>query len=254
MPFPWEAEVPVELLPKLTECERRIGYEFQDKRFLRTALTHASGADHRLGSNERLEFLGDAILGSVVCEALFRRFPNYLEGDLTKIKSIVVSRRNCCKISQRLEMQDFLLLGKGMASTPELPASLLADVFEALVAAIYLDGGEEPAKNFVHKHVDPEITLAQTGETGDNYKSQLQQLAQRQFGTTPTYVLVEEKGPDHSKVFSVAAKVAGVCYESAWGKNKKEAEQGAASNALTEIKANAKPATEKEAVEEDPAT
>src|SRR5512147_2627443 len=105
----------IEIPSDLERCERRIDYTFQNKSLLRAALTHASGAQHRLASNERLEFLGDAILGAVVCEALFQRFPEYLEGELTKIKSVVVSRQTCAKVSGALGMEDFLLLGKGMA-------------------------------------------------------------------------------------------------------------------------------------------
>src|ERR1700730_15166660 len=113
--------------------ERVIDYTFQDPSFLRSALTHASGADHRLASKERLEFLGDAILGLIVCELLFRNYPQYPEGDLTKIKSIVVSRRTCAKISQKLGFDTFLILGKGMGSNEETPSSVLADVFESVV-------------------------------------------------------------------------------------------------------------------------
>src|SRR6516162_5823245 len=101
----------------LQGCEERIGYSFRDKQILRAALTHASGAEHRLASNERLEFLGDAILGYVVCEMLFHQFPQYLEGELTKVKSVVVSRQTCAKISEALGLQEFLVLGKGMTTT-----------------------------------------------------------------------------------------------------------------------------------------
>jgi ribonuclease-3 len=219
----------------LAACERQIGYEFSNKNLLQAALTHASGAEHRLASNERLEFLGDAILGAVVCELLFRQFPDYLEGDLTKIKSIVVSRQTCAKLSEALGMQEFLILGKGMATHPTVPSSLLADVFESLVAAIYLDGGDRAARDFLERNILPEIDLAVGGEMGSNYKSMLQQLAQREHGTTPTYQLLDEKGPDHSKCFKVAAQVGSSRYEPAWGRNKKEAEQRAARNALNEI-------------------
>src|SRR5215475_11381461 len=134
------------LAGELERCERRIGYEFRDKSLLGAALTHASGAQHRLASNERLEFLGDAILGAVVCELLYTQYPDYLEGDLTKVKSVVVSRQTCAKISEALGMQEFLVLGKGMTTHPTVPPSVLADVFESLVAAIYLDGGHEAAR------------------------------------------------------------------------------------------------------------
>ena len=128
----------------LKTCQERIGYLFNDWALLRSALTHASGAQHRLASNERLEFLGDAILGAVVCEMLYHRFPEYLEGELTKIKSVVVSRQTCAKVSEALGLDEFLLLGKGMSVVDGLPPSLLADVFESLIAAVYLDGGLEP--------------------------------------------------------------------------------------------------------------
>ena len=224
---------------RLIECERRIGYEFRDKSMLRCALTHASGAEHRLASNERMEFLGDAILGAVVCELLFHQYPDYLEGDLTKIKSIVVSRRTCAKISNGLGMEEFLILGKGMATHPTVPVSLLADVLESLIAAVYLDGGRQAAYDFVARLIAPEVELAVDGAMGINHKSLLQQLAQRSHGTTPTYQLLDEKGPDHSKCFKIAARIGSNRYQPAWGSNKKEAEQRAARNALSEL--NSKP-------------
>jgi ribonuclease-3 len=225
----------------LARCERRLGYTFKDKAILKSALTHASGAEHRLASNERLEFLGDAILGFIVCEQLFVQFPQYLEGDLTKIKSVVVSRQTCAKISEALGLQEFLILGKGMTTHPSVPPSLLADVFESLVAAIYLDGGDRAARQFIHCYIGPEVELAAAGELGGNYKSLLQQLAQREFASTPTYHLLDEKGPDHSKCFKISAQVGKVRYQPAWGRNKKESEQRAACNALSEIKGEAAP-------------
>ncbi len=230
-----------ELLSILKQCESRIGYEFCDKGILRSALTHASGALHRLASNERLEFLGDAILGAVVCDILYHRYPEYLEGDLTRLKSIVVSRQTCAKISQELGMRDFLILGKGMTTSPSVPSSLLADVFESLIAAIYLDGGIAPSREFIAKHVGPEIDLAAEGELGGNYKSLLQQLAQREHGTTPIYQLLDEKGPDHSKCFKISAQIGGHRYQPAWGRNEKEAEQRAARNALHEMSGQSPP-------------
>src|SRR4051812_15076199 len=154
-------------------CEDVLNYRFKDPRFLREALTHASGADHRLVSNERLEFLGDAILGAIVCESLFRKFPDYLEGDLTKVKSVVVSRQTCAKISRALGLDEFLVMGKGMGSHEETPPSVLADVFESLVAAIFLDGGMEAAKRFTLSHVEAEIDATVEGQGGVNYKSHL---------------------------------------------------------------------------------
>jgi len=224
-----------ELASILQGCEQRLGYEFADKALLRSALTHASGALHRLASNERLEFLGDAILGAVVCEVLYQRYPEYLEGDLTRLKSVVVSRQTCAKISESLGMREFLILGKGMSVHPTVPPSLLADVFESLIAAIYLDGGVAFVRQFIEKHLGPEIELAAEGESGGNYKSLLQQVAQREHGTTPTYQLLDEKGPDHSKCFKISAQIGPRRYHAAWGRNKKEAEQRAARNALHEL-------------------
>jgi ribonuclease-3 len=239
-PEPEPVEPEVVETDRFHRCEHRIGYAFTNRRLLREALTHASGAEHRLASNERLEFLGDAILGAVVCELLFERYPNYLEGDPTKIKSAVVSRQSCAKLSEALGLQEFLIVGKGVASSPTIPPSLLADVFESLVAAIYLDGGTAAARKFLEDLLGPEIELFAAGELGGNYKSLLQQVAQREFAQTPTYQLLDEKGPDHRKCFKIAAQIGSVQYQPAWGRNKKEAEQRAACNALAEL--NGEPA------------
>ena len=219
----------------LDDCQEVIGYAFRDPSLLREALTHASGANHRLASNERLEFLGDAILGAVVCDLLFRKFPEYQEGELTRIKSIVVSRHTCAKISGVLGFDDYLFMGKGMGSQQRTPSSVLADVFESLIGAIFLDGGMEEARKFIVTHIEPEIDAAVDGQGGLNYKSNLQQVAQREFGETPTYLLLDEKGPDHSKCFKISALIGRQRYSPAWGRNKKEAEQRAALNALCQL-------------------
>src|SRR5260370_32689311 len=125
----------------LEECQQTIGYRFRQAELLRSALTHASGANTRLASNERLEFLGDSVLGLVCCEQLFHRFPEFQEGDMTKVKSVVVSRRTCARMSRQMHLGDFLFMGKGMNAHHHVPASLEADVFESMVAAIYLDRG-----------------------------------------------------------------------------------------------------------------
>lgn len=222
-------------------CQSKINYRFQDVELLAAALKHASGVAHRLASNERMEFLGDAILGFVVCEKLYQLYPESLEGELTKIKSVVVSRDTCANISLRLGLQDFLLLGKGMASDPEIPRSVLAAAVESLIAAIYLDGGIDPARDFILSHINGEIENIAAGEFRGNYKSQLQHYAQREYGTTPLYNLLDEKGPDHSKCFKVAAQVASEQFAPAWGRSKKEAEQRAAHNAIDQIAGKSAP-------------
>ena len=223
----------------VAECQRRIDYQFRDPSLLVAAFTHASGAQHRLASNERLEFLGDAILGFVVCETLYRLFPDSLEGDLTRIKSVVVSRETCGRITERLRLIDFLIVGKGLSVNRTVPGSVLSDLFESLVAAMYLDGGLEPVRALVSRMLEPEILKVASGEQGLNHKSLLQQLSQRDYGVTPTYEVVEETGPDHSKSFSVSAQIGPRRYPPAWGRNKKEAEQRAASNALSELQLQA---------------
>ena len=224
-----------ELFDRLAACEERIGYSFQDPMLLLAALTHASSADHRLASNERLEFLGDAILGAIVCEYLFHRFPRHLEGDLTKIKSVVVSRQSCAHVSRELGLQEFLIVGKGMSQSQQVPPSLLSDVFESLVAAVHLDGGPDASRAFVERYVQPVIEDAVRRGTEANHKSQLQQLAQRTHGSPPHYLVVEEVGPDHSKSFKIAAQLGGRQFAPACGRSKKEAEQRAAGNALAEL-------------------
>jgi ribonuclease-3 len=219
----------------LEECQEAIGYRFQKPELLRAALTHTSGANTRLGSNERLEFLGDSVLGLVTCEQLFHRFPEYQEGDLTKVKSVVVSRKTCARFSQQLGLGDFLFLGKGMHLYGEIPPNMLADVFESLVAAVFLDGGWEASKAFVLQFIEPEVEKVAQEAIASNSKSVLQQVAQREYGGTPRYYLLDEQGPDHDKCFKVAAEVNEHMFPPAWGRNKKDAELKAALNALAAI-------------------
>lgn len=217
-------------------CERQIEYRFKDSGLLVSALTHSSSANSRAESNERLEFLGDAILGWIVCDRLYANYPELDEGELTKIKSSVVSRKVCAKFSLALQLDRCLILGRGMLMQDSIPRSLLSDVFEAIVAAIYLDGGMEQARSFVLRCVDPEIQLAYQGSSLGNFKSALQHLAQRDLAATPCYQLVEQRGPDHSKFFCVRAEIGGRKFTPAWGRSKKDAEQKAAGNALAEIR------------------
>ncbi len=219
----------------LDECQAAIDYRFRKPELLRAALTHSSGANTRGASNERMEFLGDSVLGLVTCEQLYHRFPDFQEGDLTKIKSVVVSRKTCAQFSQEIGLGDFLFLGKGMQVYNEVPENMLADVYEALVAAIFLDGGWDAAKAFVLTFIEPEIEKVASESVGSNSKSLLQQVAQREFGGTPRYLILDEQGPDHNKCFKIAAEIANHRFPPAWGKNKKEAEIKAALNALAAI-------------------
>jgi ribonuclease-3 len=219
----------------LDDCQTAIGYRFAKPDLLRAALTHTSGANTRAGSNERLEFLGDSVLGLVTCEQLYHRFPDYQEGDLTKVKSVVVSRKTCAAFSQELGLGDFLFLGKGVGNYGELPANILADVFESLVAAVFLDGGWDAARAFVLRFIEPEVERVAQDAVGANAKSQFQHVVQRLYGDAPRYYLLDEQGPDHDKCFKVAAAADGHQFPPAWGRNKKEAELKAALNGLAEI-------------------
>jgi ribonuclease-3 len=225
----------------LEACQAKIGYTFRDPQLLEAAMTHASGVQHRLASNERMEFFGDAILGMVVCERLFHQYPEYSEGELTKIKSVVVSRDTCARMSEALALDAHLLLGKGMAADPQVPRSVLAAAFESLIAAIYLDGGMAEAERFILEHVGPEIAAAVSCEFGGNFKSLLQQLSQREHGVTPSYMMLDEKGPDHSKCFKISAQIGSQRFEPAWGKSKKESEQRAAHNAINQLRGEPAP-------------
>jgi ribonuclease-3 len=233
-------------------CQKRMGYRFQDVRFLEAAMTHSSSADTRLESNERMEFLGDSVLGLVVCHHLYDRLPNSMEGDLTKIKSAVVSRRVCAQVAERLRLADTLKLGQGIENGEHLPRSLAAAVLEAVIGAIYLDGGFEAARGFILEHMGDVLQEAIDSQHQFNYKSQLQQYAQRFLNATPHYELLDEKGPDHSKCFEIAVVIGSQRFASAWGPSKKEAEQKAAKLALVsleQLEPEEEPAPEEEFVE-----
>lgn len=218
-----------------TSLEDRIGYRFKDPALLDLALTHASMADNRIASNERLEYLGDAVLGLVTVELTYRRFPSLLEGDLTKIKSHVVSRESCATIAARLQLEEHLVLGKGMQNAGPLPASLTSSALEAVIGAVYIDGGFEAASAFIRPLLAEAIErTAQSGHQ-QNFKSVLQQHAQQTLGHTPLYRILDEKGPDHAKCFKICVEIGGRRFEPAWGQTKKKAEQDAALIALREL-------------------
>jgi len=219
----------------LRQIEQTIGYKFSDKSLLVKAFTHSSAVDNRLSSNERLEFLGDAVLAVVICQTLFERFSDYLEGDLTKIKSGLVSRETCARIARQLGLQKFLKIGKGMISSRALSGSVAAGVLEALIAAIYIDGGFDATRSFIVTVFGSLIEQADAGQVQGNFKSLLQQYAQEQLNVAPSYVLLDEKGPDHDKAFELEVVINDHHFPGAWGTNKKEAEQKAAFNALVEL-------------------
>lgn len=224
--------LPEEHRERIASFEAHTGVVFTNKTLLLGALTHSSGALTSLGSNERLEFLGDSILGFLVCRYLFETFTDWNEGELTKIKSAVVSGTVCARLARELGYERFIVVGRGVAQNRTLPESLLADTFEAVVAALCIDQGLEAVQRFVLPLLIEQIDNVQRCSVAHNFKSALQQFAQREHETAPIYRLLEEKGPDHDKSFLVAAQIGGTTFESAWGRSKKLAEQRAAALAL----------------------
>lgn len=216
------------------QAEQILGHEFADKGLLQQALVHASRSDSRLESNERLEFLGDAVLGLLTCELIYEMYPDILEGEMTKIKSTAVSRDTCAAIAAELGLDELLVLGKGMLGH-ELPSSLGAAVLEAVIAALYLDAGYGAAREFVRPLIRPWVERAWRSGHQQNFKSLLQQHAQQHLPEQPTYRILDEKGPDHAKCFKVAVQLGHERFEAAWGQSKKQAEQEAARLALVAL-------------------
>ena len=215
----------------LQQCETRIQYVFRDRALLRRCLTHSSSAETRLDSNERLEFLGDAVLGLLICEHLFQLYPDQREGQLTQMKSWLVSRQTCARVARRLDLEPLIFVGRGLQVIPD---SILSAVVESLVAGVYFDGGLDGARTFILMAFEDELKLCQPADT-ENFKSQLQEHTQRELSRTPEYIVMEESGPDHAREFVIAARVGELLFESGRGRSKKEAEQQAARNALLEL-------------------
>lgn len=222
---------------RLEACQEAIGYRFGEPFWLQKALTHSSNRSDAGLSNERMEFLGDAILGMIVSEYLFEKYRGYTEGELTAIKSIVVSRRALVRHSRALGLDRFLSVGRGMGDADRLPSSVVANVFEAVVAAIYLDRGLGAARQFVLANLQDDIDDAEQTKHQKNYKSLLQQFSQRELACTPVYRVMEEAGPDHAKSFRVVTIIDDTEYGTGWGRNKKEAEQRSAKESLAILRA-----------------
>ena len=220
----------------LDKCQELIGYKFGDVELLSLSLTHASAAPSRAESNERLEFLGDVVLSMIVCHELYDH-PSQclLEGEMTKIKSSVVSRRTCAEIARRMGLCDLAMVGKGITKHGRVPGSVAGALLEAVIGAIYLDGGLAAAREFILPLIRPYIDRLMDSEHESNYKSMLQQHLQQDGTARPEYQVLDEKGPEHSKCFEIAVSVGERQFPSAWGRTKKEAEQEAAKLALEEM-------------------
>lgn len=223
--------------------QRILGYHFQQPRLLEEALTHKSYSNERRGKertqNERLEFLGDAVLSLVMSEYLAAEFPDSSEGGLSKLKAQLVSEASLARAARRMKLGRLLRLGKGEElSKGREKHSLLADALEALIAAVYLDGGLEASRTFTLRVLEEELsaTRAEQARPGmDDFKTQLQEVCQKRFETLPRYETVRESGPDHEKVFEVELTIQGIMRGVGSGHSKKEAEQKAAKEALAQL-------------------
>lgn len=227
-------------LVKLKEFQNTIGYLFKDEKLLNAALTHSSYANEKglpvQEFNERLEFLGDAVLEMLTSEHLYKQFPDYSEGILTRIRASVVRGRVLAEYAIELGMGEFLLLGKGENATGgRTRASILANVFEAVTGAIYLDGGYFPARDFVLKFINKRIIYYIENSFQYDNKTYLQEKIQSSTGKSIEYRLVDETGPDHDKTFFIQVFIDDKIYGEGVGKSKKEAEQNAAREALKKL-------------------
>ena len=221
--------------------EKALQYQFKDTALLREALRHSSYANEHRGdesvSNERLEFLGDSVLGFVTAEFLFRKHPNAPEGELTRIRARLVCEESLYEVAQRLELGKYLCLGHGEeAGGGRTRPSILADATEAVIAAIYLDGGIEPAAALVHRMLLDGAAEERFVEQRRDYKTALQELVQRTPNHALRYCLVGESGPDHAKTFTVDVLLGAEVVGTGSGRSKKEAEQNAACAALKQLK------------------
>lgn len=222
-----------------TWTRESLGYEFRSPDLLVQALTHTTFVNEnpRSLSNERLEFLGDSVVGMVVAEYLFEQYPGLPEGELTKLRANVVCELSLAARSRALQAGKFMRFGKGETVSGQDRNSILADAFEAIVAAMFLDGGLEVARNFVLRELGPTVAEARHGHARVDYKTRLQELLQRDSAEAPTYRLLSEEGPAHNKRFQVAVYHREKLLGQGWGRSKKEAEQEAAREALGMIAA-----------------
>lgn len=222
----------------IKDLENAIGYRFENITLLQNALAHSSYANERwhdsLKSNERLEFLGDSILGMVVAEYLYRNFPDRPEGDLTRMRADMVCERSLAMIAERIDLGKHLLLGNGEESSGgRTRDSILADAVESVIAACFLDGGMEPARKFIEGFVLTDVPVRKLRNA--DYKTALQELVQQKKNQILSYALVEESGPDHDKHFVVQVSLNGAVVGTGEGRSKKKAEQDAAHNAIEHL-------------------
>lgn len=219
--------------------EKHAGIRFRNQRFLNLAFSHRSFANEAgksIDNNEKLEFLGDSVLGLVVCEYLYTEFPDKNEGDMARIKSFVVSEGTLEIVAKNLKIDNYILIGKGEEySGGRSKRAILADCMEAIIGAYYLDSGFKAARKFILANIVPEINKVLEDKHKKDYKTLLQEFVQKRFKSYPRYVMYQKTGPDHDRTFWVRVSIQGKDYGPGKGKNKKEAEQDAAGVAYKAI-------------------
>lgn len=221
---------------QLAIFEQNIGYEFKNKDLLKTALTHTSFAyEHKVKSNERLEYLGDSILEFISSKYLFENYSNLSEGEMTKVRAYAVCEESLYSIATKNNFSDFLYLGKSEQASHSNKKAILADSVEAVIAAIYLDGGLEPAENFILKNIKTAIAFASKNVGVKDYKTVLQEKLQENGEVSIKYEIIKEEGPDHNKLFTAQVECDGEKLAVGSGKSKKSAEMEAAKKALDKI-------------------
>ena len=224
----------------MDELEAKLEYRFRNRALLDTAICHSSHANENksrgLQSNERLEFLGDAVLGLVVAQRIYKSYPKMPEGQMTRLRAELVCEQSLLGVAKTLDLGRFIRPGKGEENTGgRQRGSILADAVEALIAALYLDGGMEPAKGFIDRLILSKLDSMDTQPATSDYKTALQELVQRKSGQTLSYVLLSESGPDHKKSFTMEVRLNDKPIGEGRGHTKKEAEQAAARRGLEEI-------------------
>jgi ribonuclease III len=225
---------------KIKALEKGIGYSFKKASFLKRALTHKSYANERKLSaeehNERLEFLGDAVLELAVSELLMKRYPDFSEGDLSKMRAAIVNEKQLASLARNFRLGDYLYLGRGEEQTSgREKSSLLADAYEAILGGIYLDRGVKKAFQVIQKHYSNLLDQTPPHAFYQDYKTELQERCQSLYRAIPRYKLVAERGPDHDKTFDVEIYIRNQIMGRGFGRSKKEAEQEAAREALEKL-------------------
>lgn len=220
----------------LNNLGKKLGYRCRDKNLLSTALTHRSYVNENqqlsAADNERLEFLGDSILGACISDLLIEKYPSFSEGNLTKARATIVREENLAQLARDLQIGDCLLIGHGEENSgSRTKESFLADALEAVIAAIYLDSDFSNVKNIIKRIVEPLLENDNLPAEFFDYKTVLQELCQKKYKTVPIYMIVDSKGPEHAKIFEVKVVVANKLTEYGRGKSKKEAEKQAAQKA-----------------------